>query len=82
MNQTEENDRVDRLVRERWAVEETLTGLEAAVRQFLRNHASFDRVSVIARQLRAAIKVKRELEKQLAESHCTVRFVYPFMRIF
>jgi hypothetical protein len=77
MNQTEKNNRIDRLVRERWAVEETLTALKAAVRRLLREHASFDRMSVIGRQLRAATKVKGELEKQLAESHCTVRFVYP-----
>jgi hypothetical protein len=34
-------------------------------------------MSVIGRQLRAAIKVKSELERQLADSHCTVQFVYP-----
>ena len=77
MNQIENKDRIDRLVRERWSVEETLTTLRAAVRQLLRDHASFDRIRVIARQLRAAIKIKTELEKQLAESHCTVQFVYP-----
>jgi hypothetical protein len=77
MNQTEENNRIDRLVRERWAVEETLTALKAAVRRLLRDHASFERVSVIGRQLRAVVKIKFELEKQLAESHCSVRFVYP-----
>ena len=76
MNQIEES-RIDRLVRERWAVEETLTVLKAAVRQLLREHASFDRMRMIARQLRVAIKIKTELEKQLAESHCTVQFVYP-----
>ncbi|HZP33713.1 MAG TPA: hypothetical protein VFB23_10175 [Candidatus Acidoferrales bacterium] len=81
MNQTEENNRVDRLVRQRCAVEQTLTALKAAVRQLLRDHAGFDRVSVIARQIRTAIKVKRELEKQLAQSHSTVRFVYPFIRV-
>lgn len=77
MNQIENNNRIDRLVRERWTVEETLTDLKATVRQLLREHASFDRMRVIARQLRVAIKIKAELEKQLAESHCTVQFVYP-----
>jgi hypothetical protein len=77
MNQTEENNRIDRLVRERWAIEGTLTALEAAVRRLLSDHASFDRVNVIARQVRSAIEIKRELEKQLAESHCTVKFLYP-----
>lgn len=32
---------------------------------------------VISRQLQVAIKIKGELEKQLAESHCAVQFVYP-----
>ena len=77
MNQIESDDRIDRLVRERWTVEERVTGLKAAVRQLLREHAGFDRMRVIARQLRAAIKIKGELERQLAESHCTVQFVYP-----
>lgn len=77
MNQIEENSRIDRLVRERWAVEETLTILKTAVRQLLREHASFDRMRIVAGQLRVAIKIKGELEKQLAESHCTVQFVYP-----
>jgi hypothetical protein len=77
MNQIQNNNRIDRLVRERWIVEETLTVLKAAVRQLLRDHSSFDRMRVISGQLRAAIKIKRELEKQLAESHCTVQFVYP-----
>ena len=77
MNQIETNNRVDRLVRERWIVEETLTTLKAAVRQLLRDHAGFDRMRVVARQLHTAIKIKGELDKQLAESHCTVQFVYP-----
>jgi hypothetical protein len=77
MNQTGENNRLDRLVRERWAVEKSLTALRATVRQMLRDRAGFDRLSVIARELRAAIKIKRALEKQLTESHCTVQFVYP-----
>ena len=77
MNQIEENSRIDRLVRERWAVEENLTVLKATVRQLLREHAGFDRMRMIARQLRMAIKIKTELEKQLAESHCRVQFVYP-----
>jgi hypothetical protein len=77
MNQIEKNSRIDRLVRERWSVEETLTILKAAVRQLLREHASFDRMRIIARQLQLAIRIKAELEKKLAESHCTVQFVYP-----
>ena len=77
MNQIEENNRIDRLVRERWTVEETLTTLKAAVRQLLRERVSFDRMRIIARQLQVAIKIKVDLEKQLAESHCTVQFVYP-----
>jgi hypothetical protein len=77
MNQIEKNNRIDRLVRERWAVEETLTTLKAAVRQLLHDRASFERMRVIASQLRVALKIKGELEKQLAESHCTVQFVYP-----
>lgn len=77
MNHIEENNRIDRLVRERWTVEETLTTLKATVRQLLREHASFDRMCVIGRQLQVAIKIKSELEKQLEESHCTVQFVYP-----
>ena len=77
MNQMETNSRIDRLVGERWTVEETLTTLKAAVRQLLRDHASFDRMRAIARQLQAAIRIKGELEKQLAESHCTVQFVFP-----
>ena len=77
MNQIQDNDRIDWLVRERWSVEETLTTLKAAVRQLLRDHAGFDRMRVIGRQLRATTKIKTELEKQLAESHCTVQFVYP-----
>lgn len=77
MNQIEENNRIDRLVRERWTVEETLTTLKAAVRQLLRERVSFDRMRIIARQLQVAIRIKVDLEKQLAESHCTVQFVYP-----
>lgn len=77
MNQIENNKRIDRLVRERWMVEERLTKLKAAVRQLLRDHAGFDRIRVIARELRSAIKIKHELEKQLTESRCTVQFIYP-----
>lgn len=77
MNQLENNKRIDRLVRERWMVEERLTTLKAAVRKLLRGHAGFERIRVIARELRAAIKIKHELEKQLAESRCTVQFIYP-----
>jgi chaperonin cofactor prefoldin len=42
MNQIENNKRIDRLVRERWMVEERLTTLKAAVRQLLRDHAGFE----------------------------------------
>ena len=69
--------RVDRLVRERWIVEETLTHLKAAARKLLRAHASLDRLRATALALRATLRIKDELEKQLAESHCTVQFVYP-----
>ena len=77
MTRIENSDRLDRLVREHWSVEETLTILKAAVRQLLRAHASFDNMRVITRQFRASVKIKTELEKRLAESHCTVQFVYP-----
>ena len=70
------NGRIDRLVRQRWIIEERLITLQAAVRQLLRDHA-FERMAVIGGQLRAAMKIKRELEKQLGESHCTVQSVYP-----
>ena len=69
--------RVDCLVRERWIVEETLTHLKAAARKLLRAHASLDRIRATALALRATLKIKDELETQLAESHCTVQFVYP-----
>jgi hypothetical protein len=69
--------RVDCLVRERWIVEESLTTLRAAARKLLRAHAGLDRVRAIALALRATLKVKDELERRLAESHCTVEFVYP-----
>jgi hypothetical protein len=71
------DSRVDWLVRERWIVEESLTALRAAARRLLRAHASLDRVRAIALALRTALKTKDELERQLAESHCTVQFVYP-----
>ncbi len=78
MNPAERHDRrVDCLVRERWVVEETLTHLKGAARKLLRAHASLDRIRTTALALRAALKIKDELEKQLAESHCTVQFVYP-----
>jgi hypothetical protein len=78
MNPTENySTRVDWLVRERWTVEETLTSLRAAARKLLRAHASLDRIRAIALSLRTALKIKDELEKQLAQSHCTVEFVYP-----
>jgi hypothetical protein len=69
--------RVDSLVRERWNVEESLTILKAAARKLVRTHSGLDRIRAIALALRANLKIKVELEKQLAESHCTVQFVYP-----
>ena len=69
--------RVDWLVHERWIVEESLTTLKASARRLLRAHAGLDRIRVIALALRANLKIKDELEKRLAESHCTVQFVYP-----
>ena len=69
--------RVDWLVRERWTVEESLTALRASARKLLRARASLDRIRAIALALRATLKVKDELEERLAESHCTVQFVYP-----
>jgi len=69
--------RIDCLVRERWNVEESLTILKAAARKLVRTHAGLDRIRAIALALRANLKIKVELEKQLAESHCTVQFVYP-----
>jgi hypothetical protein len=78
MNPAEKRgNRVDWLVRERWIVEESLTALRAAARKSLRAHASLDRIRNIALALRTTLKVRDELEKQLAESHCTVQFVYP-----
>jgi hypothetical protein len=69
--------RVDWLVRERWTAEESLTTLRAAARKLLRAHASLDRIRTIALALRTTLKVRDELEKQLAECHCSVQFVYP-----
>jgi hypothetical protein len=69
--------RLDCLVRERWNVEESLTTLKAAARKLVRTHAGLDRLRAIALALRTNLKIKNELEKQLAESHCTVQFVYP-----
>jgi hypothetical protein len=78
MNPAEKHgSRVDRLVRQRWIVEETLTHLKAAARKLLRARASLDRMRATVLALRATLKIKDELEKQLAESHCTVQFVYP-----
>jgi hypothetical protein len=71
------SSRVDWLVRERWIVEESLTTLKASARGLLRARASLDRIRAVALSLRAALKIKDELEKQLVESHCTVEFVYP-----
>jgi hypothetical protein len=69
--------RLDCLVRERWNVEESLTILKASARKLVRAHAGLDRIRAIALALRANLKIKDELEKQLAQSHCTVQFVYP-----
>jgi len=78
MNPAEKHgSRVDWLVRERWIVEESLTTLKAAARKLLRAHAGLDRIRAIALALRTNLKIKDQLEKQLAESHCTVEFVYP-----
>lgn len=77
MYPAEKNDRIHRLVRERWNIEETLTALKTAARQLLRARASLYRISELAIQLRAALRIKDELDRQLAESHCTVQFVYP-----
>jgi hypothetical protein len=71
------SSRVDWLVRERWIVEESLTALRARARRLLRAHAGLDRIRAIALDLRTALKIKKELERQLAESHCTVQLIYP-----
>jgi hypothetical protein len=68
--------KLDCLVRERWNVEESLTALKAVARKLVRTHAGLDRIRAIALALRANLKIKDELEKQLALSHCTVQFVY------
>lgn len=79
MNAAEKHgSRVDLLVRERWVVEEALAHLRIAARKSLRAHDSPDRIRAIALTLRATLKIKDELEKQLAESHCTVQVVSPF----
>lgn len=70
MTQLETNSRIDRLMRERWAVEETLSTLKAAIRQLLRDHAGFDRMRIIASQLQAAIRANWESSSQ----HFTVPF--------
>ena len=78
MNPAERNrSRIDCLVRERWMIEESLTTLRATARELLRARAGLDRLRAIALALRTALKIKDELEKQLAESHCIVEFVYP-----
>ena len=82
MNPAEKNisrpiSRLDCLVRQRWNVEESLTTLKAAARKLVRTHAGLDRIHAIALALRTNLKTKLELDKQLAESHCTVQFVYP-----
>jgi hypothetical protein len=69
--------KIDCLVRERWNVEESLTTLKAAARKLVRAHTGLDRIRAIALALRTNLKIKFELDKQLAESHCTVQFVYP-----
>lgn len=69
--------KIDCLVRERWNVEESLTTLKAAARKLVRTHAGLDRIHSIALALRTNLKIRLEIDKQLAESHCTVQFVYP-----
>jgi hypothetical protein len=76
MNFEEKNSRIDRLVRERWNMEETLTILRAACRKLLRSRASLDRIRAVAAELRGASQIKAELERQLIEAHCTVQFFY------
>lgn len=78
MNPVEKrSSRVDWLVRERWTVEESLIIFRSSARKLLRAHASLDRIRAIALALRATLKIKDDLEKRLAELHCTVQFVYP-----
>jgi hypothetical protein len=67
---------IDRLVRERWNLEETLTILKAACRKLLRSRASLDRIRAVAAELRGTLQIKAQLEKQLTEAHCTVQFFY------
>jgi hypothetical protein len=43
----------------------------------VRTHAGLDRIHAVALALRTNLEIKFELDKQLAESHCTVQFVYP-----
>ncbi len=69
--------RLDCLVRERWNVEESLTTLKAVARKLVRTHSGLDRIRAVALALRTNLKIKEELEKQLAQSRCTVQFVYP-----
>jgi len=69
--------RLDCLVLERWTVDQSLTTLRAAARQSLRTRAGLDRIRAVAAQLRDALHMKNELERQLVEVHCTVPFVYP-----
>ena len=76
MYPAEKNNRVDRLVQERWHIEERLTVLKAAARKLLRAHASLHRITELAIQLRAALRIKDELDRQLAESHRHIQFVY------
>lgn len=77
MYPAEKTDRIHRLVRERWNIEERVTVLKAVARHLLRAHAGLDRINELAIRLRAALRIKDELDRQLAESHCTVQFVYP-----
>jgi hypothetical protein len=67
---------IDRLVRERWNLEEALTILKAACRKLLRSRASLDRIRAVAAELRGTLQIKAELEKQLTEARCTVEFFY------
>jgi hypothetical protein len=78
MTQARKNSiRIDLLIRERWIVEESLTTLKASARKLLRAHAGLDRIRTVALALRTALRIKDDIERQLAASHCSVPFVYP-----
>ena len=68
--------RIDRLVRERWNLEETPNHPQGACRKLLRSRASLEHIRVVAAELRGALQIKAQLEKQLTEAHCSVEFFY------